>query len=95
MMVQQVLNPAVEILLVIMEEQLVLDTIVDGQLVGDMIVDEPLVLHMIVVVEKVNRIIEQLVKAVFDIVIDCYSMEESCLVDASEVGVVGTSTVPY
>nr|GEW31027.1 reverse transcriptase domain-containing protein [Tanacetum cinerariifolium] len=42
----------------------------DEQLVGDMIVDEPLVLQIIDVVEEVNRIFEQLVNAVVDIMMD-------------------------
>ncbi|GKA60059.1 hypothetical protein Tco_0759372 [Tanacetum coccineum] len=68
MMVQQALNPVMEIILVIVDEQLVLDMIVDGQLVVDMIVDTPLVLHMIAVVEEVNIIVivEELLKTMDD-----------------------------
>ncbi|GJY72192.1 hypothetical protein Tco_0475895 [Tanacetum coccineum] len=77
MMVQQVLNLVVERLLMIVEEQLVLDMMIDGKLVGNMIIDEPLVFHISYVVEEVNRIVKQLVKAIGDTVMDCYSMEES------------------
>nr|GEU65823.1 uncharacterized protein [Tanacetum cinerariifolium] len=64
-------------MLVVVEEQLVPDMMVVGQLTGDMIADEPLVLHMSVVVEEVNIIVDQLVKAVGDTEMDWYSMEES------------------
>nr|GEU32799.1 hypothetical protein [Tanacetum cinerariifolium] len=77
MMIQQVLNPVVEMMLVVVEEQLVLDMMVNGQLVGDNSSNEPFVLYMIAVIEEVNSIVEQLVKAVDDTDIDCCSMEES------------------
>ncbi|GJU76911.1 hypothetical protein Tco_1273981 [Tanacetum coccineum] len=69
MMVQQVLNPIMEMMLVVVEEQLMLNILVVGQLASDMIVDE-WVLRMFGVVEEVNRIVEQLVKAVGDTEID-------------------------
>nr|GEV33407.1 hypothetical protein [Tanacetum cinerariifolium] len=78
-MVQQVSNLVVERLLVIVKEQLVLDMMIHGKLVGDIITDEPLVLYISYVVEEVNRIVEQLVKAVSDTVMDYCSMEESCI----------------
>ncbi|GKD65551.1 hypothetical protein Tco_1307659, partial [Tanacetum coccineum] len=86
MMVLQVLNPIKGTPLVIVVEEQVLGKMVDEPLVLDeklvqsMIADE-LVLHMVMVVEEMCRIVEQLVKAVGDIVMsytevdDYYSME--------------------
>ncbi|GJR42624.1 hypothetical protein Tco_1310727 [Tanacetum coccineum] len=79
---QQVLNPVVEMMLVIVVEEQVLGKIgdkplvFDEQLLVDMIDDER-VLHKTVVVEEVNRIVEQLVNAIDDTETDdgC-SMEE-------------------
>nr|GEU40562.1 uncharacterized mitochondrial protein AtMg00810-like [Tanacetum cinerariifolium] len=83
MIVQQVLNLVVEMLFVNINEEQVLSMIVDEPLVFDeqlvlnMIGDEPLVLHMIIVLDEVNKTVEQLLKDVVDTVMDCYNMEES------------------
>nr|GEW35128.1 hypothetical protein [Tanacetum cinerariifolium] len=52
-------------------------SVFDEQLVVDMIDDEQ-VLHKIAVKEKVNRIVEQLVKAVGDTEIDCIEIVDYC-----------------
>nr|GEU87351.1 hypothetical protein [Tanacetum cinerariifolium] len=87
MVLLQVLNPVEETPMVIVVEEQVLGKIVDEplvldeQLVQSMIANE-LVLHIVVVVEEMCRIVNEI-------------FISSWLVDASEVGVPGTSTVPY
>nr|GEZ84614.1 hypothetical protein [Tanacetum cinerariifolium] len=89
-MEQQVLNPVIEMMLVIIEEKLVLGKIgyeplvFDEQLMVDMINDEQ-VFQMTGVEEEVNRIVEQLVKAVGDTEIDCTEVDDCCSMEVFQM----------
>ncbi|GJU72712.1 hypothetical protein Tco_1264117 [Tanacetum coccineum] len=83
MTVQQDLNQVVKTLLVLVVEQLVLNKIVDKPLLLDeqlvqRKIDDEMVLHMSVVVEEMCRTVEQLVKPIGDIVIDCTKVDDYC-----------------
>nr|GEV24141.1 hypothetical protein [Tanacetum cinerariifolium] len=91
MMAQQGPNQVEETLLVIVAEQLMVYMIVadeplvlDEQLVLSMIADE-LVLHIVVVMEEMCRIVEQLVKAIGDIVMDCIEVDDCCSMTDDEL----------
>ncbi|GJT50439.1 hypothetical protein Tco_0976596 [Tanacetum coccineum] len=83
MMEQEVLNLVVEMMLVIVEEEHMLGKlgdeplVFDEQLVVEMIDDER-VLHKTAIVEEVNSIVEQLVKAIGNTQIDCTEID-NCL----------------
>ncbi|GKC51340.1 hypothetical protein Tco_1074085 [Tanacetum coccineum] len=84
MIEQQVQNPVVEMLLVIVDEKQVLGKIgdeplvFDEQLVVDKIDDER-VLHKSIVEEEENRIVEQLVNAIDDTKIEESFLSSSAL----------------
>ncbi|GJS32145.1 hypothetical protein Tco_1001072 [Tanacetum coccineum] len=83
MMVQQDLSQVMEILLLMVDEKHVLGMIVDEPLVFDeqpvldMIGDER-VLYKILVMEEMCIIVEELVKAVGDTVMDCIKVDDCC-----------------